>query len=156
MITQNLISVLKENFKLKWSGIHGMSHWIRVKENGLRLASLNGAQTRIVEAFAFMHDSCRMNDGHDPEHGVRAGVFARRLVNEKKLLLLPDELEILVRACEGHNVGRTVEEITVCTCWDADRLDLGRVGVTPNPKYLCTEAAKQPEIIAWAYERSLG
>jgi hypothetical protein len=45
-------------------------------------------------------------------------------------------------------------EITVQTCWDADWLDLGRVGIMPDPRYLCTIAAKQPEFLNWAYERS--
>ncbi len=51
--------------------------------------------------------------------------------------------------------GLTIEEITVLTCWDADRLDLGRVGIRPNARYLCTEPAKDPAFITWAYERSL-
>jgi hypothetical protein len=34
-------------------------------------------------------------------------------------------------------------DITVQTCWDADRLDLPRVGIQPLPQFLCTEAAKK-------------
>jgi uncharacterized protein len=33
-------------------------------------------------------------------------------------------------------------------------LDLGRVGITPHPKYLCTEEAKRPEVITWAHGRT--
>jgi uncharacterized protein len=33
--------------------------------------------------------------------------------------------------------------ITVQTCWDADRLDLGRVGIKPDPKRLFTEEGKK-------------
>jgi len=44
----------------------------------------------------------------------------------------------------------------VQTCWDADRLDLGRVGKKPDPLRLCTAAARKPEIISAAYARSLG
>ena len=40
--------------------------------------------------------------------------------------------------------------MTIQTCWDDDRLDLGRVGVTLHPNRLCTEAAKRPETIKWA------
>ena len=42
------------------------------------------------------------------------------------------------------------------TCYDSDRLDLGRIGVEiePDPDYLCTDVAKDPEMIVWAYERS--
>lgn len=155
IITPGLISILRENFVLDWWGIHGAPHWARVKENGLRLAEITGAKIRVVQAFAFLHDSCRKNDWVDSEHGLRAGEFARSLVQKGDLLLSPDELELLVRACEGHSSGQTIEDITVCTCWDSDRLDLGRVGMKPNARYLCTEAAKSRVFIAWAYERSI-
>jgi uncharacterized protein len=38
-------------------------------------------------------------------------------------------------------------------CWDADRLDLGRVGVTPAAHRLCTDAAR--DLIEWADERAV-
>jgi uncharacterized protein len=44
----------------------------------------------------------------------------------------------------------------VQTCWDADRLDLGRVGKRPDPRRLCTPAARDRDVIEWAYRRSLG
>ena len=140
MITRDLIGVLREHFVLEWVGIHGAPHWARVRANGLRLASFTGARTRVVEAFAFVHDSCRIDDDRDPEHGSRAAEFARTPVRRKTLPLPPDEMELLARACEGHSDGHTVDDITVCTCWDADRLDLGRVGLRLDPKYLCTDA----------------
>lgn len=155
MITKDLIVILRDHFALEWAGIHGAPHWARVRENGLRLAKVTGAQTKVLEAFAFVHDSCRINDFEDPEHGYRAADFARRLVRDRKLHLAHEELELLVRACEDHSTGETLEDITVCTCRDADRLDLGRVGVVPNPKYLCTIPAKDPAFIRWAYDRSL-
>ena len=64
----------------------------------LVLASFTGARARVVEAFAFVHDSCRIDDDADPEHGARVAEFARRLVHRKTLPLLPDEMELLVRA----------------------------------------------------------
>jgi uncharacterized protein len=54
-----------------------------------------------------------------------------------------------------HTKAATHDNITVQTCFDADRLDLGRVGKKPNAKFLCTDAAKSKEMIAWAYERSV-
>jgi uncharacterized protein len=45
-------------------------------------------------------------------------------------------------------------DITVLTCWDADRLDLGRVGIRPAAHRLCTDAARDPAMIEWAYRRS--
>jgi uncharacterized protein len=40
------------------------------------------------------------------------------------------------------------------TCWDADRLDLGRIGIRPKGTKLCTSAARDPAVIEWAYQRS--
>lgn len=155
MITPELITILRNHFELDWTGVHGAPHWARVRHNGIALARRTGAQTRVVEAFAFLHDSCRINEYIDPEHGLRAAEFARHLVHQKKLLLEKNELELLVRACEGHSNGGMAEDITVCTCWDADRLDLGRVGIKPDPRYLCTEIAKHHVFIELAYQRSV-
>ena len=32
-------------------------------------------------------------------------------------------------------------------CWDADRLDLWRVGIDPDPERLCTAHARKPEVL---------
>jgi uncharacterized protein len=46
-------------------------------------------------------------------------------------------------------------DVTVLTCWDADRLDLGRVGIRPDPTYLCTAAARDTDMLTWSYRRSV-
>jgi uncharacterized protein len=61
----------------------------------------------------------------------------------------------LMEAIRWHSHGRTEAHPTVQVCWDSDRLDLGRVGIIPDPQYLCTDAAKDPAMIRWAYEQSL-
>lgn len=154
MIDQALIRVLRGQFTLDWRGIHGVSHWTRVRENGLRLAEVTGANARVVELFAFLHDSRRRSDGTDPEHGLRASLFARSLAGSA-FDLAPAELDLLAAACHGHSDGLIVGDVTVLTCWDADRLDLGRVGIRPHPARLGTEAARDPAVLEWAYQRSL-
>jgi uncharacterized protein len=67
-----------------------------------------------------------------------------------------DELNDLVTACKGHSDGLCEGSVTVLTCWDADRLDLGRVGIKPHPNRLCTDAARDPAVIEWVYRRSIG
>jgi uncharacterized protein len=154
VITPHLISMLRNRFSLDWQGVHGAPHWARVRENGLKLTEFTGANTRVVELFAFIHDSCRENEWRDPQHGLRAGAFVKTLAGTV-LTLNQAEIKLLVVACEGHSDGLLQEDITVCTCWDADRLDLGRVGIRPDPTKLCTTAAKLPEMIEWAYKRSI-
>jgi uncharacterized protein len=119
------------------------------------LAKLTGARETVVEAFSFLHDSCRKDDNHDPEHGARAAEFARQLVASKVLILDAGDLELLTIACRWHSHGGVLDDVTICTCWDADRLDLGRIGIRPDPARLCTEAAMSPDMLEWAYKRSV-
>jgi len=155
MIDEELVRIIRDQFPLDWSGIHGVPHWTRVRETGLRLAELTGAKSKVIELFAFLHDSRRMSDGHDPEHGARAAVFAQTLAGSA-FQLDETDLDLLLVACREHSDGLSVGDITVLTCWDADRLDLGRVGTMPTPERLCTTAARDPVILEWAYRRSVG
>jgi uncharacterized protein len=68
--------------------------------------------------------------------------------------LAEEEFELLRYACAYHTSGMTEADITVQTCWDADRLDLGRIGVMPDPRRLCTDAAKESSTIEWACRQS--
>jgi uncharacterized protein len=154
MIDQELVRRIREQFSLKWDGIHGASHWARVRENGLRLAETTGAKPNVIELFAFLHDARRLNDDYDPEHGMRAALFAQTLAGTA-FELEPKDLDLLMAACRGHSDGLTTGDITVLTCWDADRLDLGRVGIRPTAERLCTAPARDPVILEWAYKRSL-
>jgi len=79
LLTSDFFAAVRERFALDWKGIHGVPHWARVRVNGLAIAQLNGARADVVELFAFLHDSCRQNDGRDPEHGLRAVEFAASL-----------------------------------------------------------------------------
>jgi uncharacterized protein len=147
-----LEQVLRE-YMLEAYGIHGVLHWGRVLENGLRLAKVTGANEQVVALFALLHDSRRRNDGYDPAHGRRGAELAREL--RGSLFELADaEFHRLFEACAHHTRGLTDADVTIQTCWDADRLDLGRVGTTPSPKRLCTKAARNPLWIRWAHGRA--
>lgn len=152
-VRRELIAVVERGFALPLDGIHGQAHWRRVHGNGSRLAELNGADLDTVQLFAYLHDSRRVDDGWDLDHGRRAADFVESL--QGSLLDLPAEsLERLAFACAFHSDGLTEADITVQTCWDADRLDLGRIGIQPDPGRMCTSAARDPAIIRWAVRRS--
>lgn len=153
-LTRPLIEAIRSRYALEWHGIHGVSHWARVRLNGLKLATATGANCKVVELFAFLHDTCRIDDGYDRNHGWRAARFAESLLGTH--IFLPDhEFDLLLQACGGHTGGERHHNVTVQTCWDADRLDLGRVGIVPDPARLCTAAAQAPDMIEWAYRRSI-
>lgn len=75
-----LWQLVTKQFQLAADSIHGPSHWMIVRRNGLYLAKLHGADPEVVRLFA--------------------------------------------------------------VCLDADRLDLGRVGIIPDPQLLSTTTAK--------------
>jgi uncharacterized protein len=139
---------------LDWQGIHGAPHWARVKHNGLHLAKANGADLKVVELFAFLHDARRENDGRDPAHGERAAELVDELEG-RFFSLMAAERRLLELACRDHSAGGLQADIPVQTCWDADRLDLGRVGKRPDPARLCTPEARRPDFLADCYRRSL-
>jgi uncharacterized protein len=145
-ITPGLVALLRQEFRLEWQGLHGAPHWARVRHNGLELARLTGANTRVIEYFAFLHDVCRESDGHDAGHGPRAARFALS-IREGYIDLDEEEFALLIAAIEGHTAGGQHEDVTVSSCWDADRLDLARVEITPDPDRLCTTAARDREKI---------
>jgi uncharacterized protein len=145
---------IRGQYRLPWRGIHGVTHWARVFENGLRLAARTGARIEVVSLFAVFHDSRRLNEGHDPDHGRRGSDLAASL-RGTTFELADEDFALLKIACDQHTDGLTTGDVTVQTCWDADRLDLGRVGTKPNPQRLCTAIAKETTTISWAFERSI-
>ena len=116
---------------------------------GLGIAcQVDGCDTDLVLLFALFHDSQRFNESDDPEHGLRAG----RLAHEMRGVLQLDEgrLNRLVDACNRHDRGEITGDPTIGACWDADRLNLWRVGITPDVRLLSTTAARDPDLIAEA------
>ncbi len=121
-------------------GIHGPGHWARVERNGLLIIAENGGDPDILRLFALFHDSRRINDHIDPGHGARGARFAESLRGE--LSSISDEgFDLLCEACEGHTDVIHHADPTIQACWDADRLDLPRVGISPDSKYLNTAFA---------------
>ena len=123
-----------------WSP-HGPNHWKNVERNGLQLARLNGADETIIRLFAVFHDVERQSEGTDPGHGARAAELVEQLYGHN-LLAAGVDLETLLDACRGHNDGLTSSDLTIGTCWDADRMDLPRVGITPKPEKMSTPHGK--------------
>ncbi len=155
MISQELIHSILGRHALPWEGTHGVPHWAMVLENGKRLSVITGGKLRVVELFAVFHDSQRINEGFGDDHGRRAAKLARDL-HGIHYELDDGDVELLIQACELHTEGYLEGDITIQTCWDADRLDLGRVGSTPREEKLCTDGARDPGLLGWAIKRGEG
>lgn len=143
-----LIKTIKDQFILDINSIHGLFHWEKVKEIGDYLAKYTRADKEIVRLFAYLHDAKRESEDYDPDHGLRAAGYAQMLFDRGFLPLDQEQLDKLKYACTRHSEHNAQsDDITVQTCWDADRLDLCRLGITPDSKFLYTEIGKKPETI---------
>ncbi len=154
LLTPSLLSRILWDYELPPTGVHGVAHWARVLENGRRVGALTpGADLDVIELFAVFHDSRRINESIDYNHGRRGAELARRLRGE--LFDLDDaRFALLTYACDEHTSGKIEADPTVQVCWDADRLDLLRVGTRPRGERLCTGAARRTEIMDWANRRA--
>jgi uncharacterized protein len=146
LLSQELIEAIRENFALRWNGVHGIHHWIRVREAAIFLARESGGNPGVAELFAFLHDSCRRSDGCDNGHGERAANFIARLPLEE--VLSPNEIGMLQFACRHHTRQRYHDDPTIRCCWDADRLDIERVGLVIDTGCLNSATARNAGTIA--------
>ena len=157
-IVHKAMAVVRPQFRLHFAGgVHGLPHWSRVWFHGRALATSLDVDPAVPAWFAFLHDSQRHNDGRDPAHGARAADFAVRLRRQGVI----DELDhpAFERLCEAmrlHSDGHTTGDAAVLACWDADRLDLARVGIQPEPRRLCTGAARDASTIGAAVRMAEG
>jgi len=126
----------------KSGSIHGVAHWKQVEWNGIHLSSRTDADILVVRLFAWFHDSRRRNDSFDPGHGRRGAAYAKTL--RKQVFDLEDAaFEKLIIACTLHTDEFQNDDPTIGTCWDADRLDLGRVGIRPSALFMSTAFGKE-------------
>jgi uncharacterized protein len=137
-----LWSLATENFVLGPRSDHGPKHWRKVERNGLALAAETGADRLVVRLFAVLHDSKRRNEFADPEHGPRAAAWAAKL-RGVHFQVSDAQFDLLCQACREHDQGHVSFDATIGTCWDADRLELPRVEITPDPEFMSTPTGKR-------------
>ncbi len=134
-------NVLQKTYVM-FNGVHGMEHSLNVMVNGVLLSLLNGANLKVITLFAVNHDIRRFDDHTDPEHGKRAAILLRALRRNNKIELEESEFEELCCACENHTAQTKSGNITIDTCYDADRLDLTRIGIAPDPNRMATQLGR--------------
>lgn len=153
----DFLNLIIDQFKLDIESEHGIGHWKKVEKIGNYLAKYTKAGLEIINLFSYFHDSKRENKGRDPEHGLRASLFIKELHDKGVLSLSEKQLNQLTFACQYHSNSKIKSnDITIQTCWDADRLDLWRVGAIPDPSLLNTAIAKQEKAIEFSLKLSRG
>ena len=155
---KDFLRYLIDNFRLDPNNSpHGVAHWMRVMRNGLEIGrNLEGANLKVIRLFAILHDSERVAEMQDREHGFRAAMMAHvHNGHEDTFTVTPDEMELLTTALTFHSDGYLTDCPTVGACWDADRLDLLRVGIHANPDLLCHAYSKQFSVMYAANQRAV-
>ncbi|HEY7179142.1 MAG TPA: hypothetical protein VH305_08210 [Gaiella sp.] len=139
----SLVEVVLPRAWRRDSTLHGDDHWRCVAATGIALAPAVGNVDRtLVFCFGLLHDTRRLTDSVDPEHGARAASFAAELRGEGTLALDDERFAQLESALVHHSSGLVSGDPTTGTCWDADRLHLPRVAIRPRPALLSTRAAR--------------
>lgn len=141
MDSERIRAELAAQFQLGAGSLHGPAHWATVEAHAVRLAEASGGDVAVCRWFAVFHDAARLDEGYDAGHGERGAALV--LQYRPRLPLVDAQIELLIQACRGHERGFVSIEPTIGACWDADRLDLVRVGMTPRAEYMSTVAGKE-------------
>jgi len=146
MIAEHYIrEVLRESSTLNHlqSRVSGLDHWFRVWKNAQILAqSTSGVDMEVVAIFALFHDSMQVDEHDDPDHGMRGWFLWEYLYDGSGHIFSPNRDRLVAEACEDHSKGYTHPDPTIGVCWDADRLDLHRKGIWPDPRFMSTGAGR--------------
>jgi uncharacterized protein len=149
IIPEEVLKKIIDEFYIKDSFIHGTPHWSRVFYYGHLLSELNDYDKENIAFFSIFHDSKRLNDHEDPEHGLRGAEFFKTF--DKIIKIKPEQKEIIYEACKVHNYLKQSDSLEVGLCLDSDRLDLWRVGVNPHDDYLHINHSKTDRIKNFTY-----
>lgn len=117
---------------------HGVEHWDRVAKFG-EILYAEGADKDVIMAFAYLHDCERKENGEDYDHGMRASLLIDTIRETELFFLNDSQIGKLKRACELHTIEHRTGDETIDICFDADRMDLLRVGIKPLPDKMATK-----------------
>lgn len=132
--------IIFNSYTLK-QGIHGIDHVKRVVENAKIIAKKecpNNYDDIVIGAY--LHDIGRIDDNGGNEHAFRGFEISKQLLakywphlNHKKILT----------AIKEHADSLITDDPLIGSIWDADRLDLTRLGIKINLELLSTQTAKK-------------
>ena len=118
--------------------IHGIDHWDRVARNGEAL-HVPDADMEVVLSFAYLHDVERLTDAYDVEHGPKAAELIDQIRKSVLDFLDDKQIGLLKDACTFHTTVLRTGNPTIDACFDADRLDLPRAFIIPDPDRMATK-----------------
>ncbi len=120
--------------------LHGISHLRRVAILSGRLANAVGEDVESAVVMGFLHDCARRNDKNDIDHARDSEVLARGLIERFYSHL---DVDRICEAIAGHADGEVTSDPFTGCLWDADRMELKRIGRTIDLDLLSTKVAKR-------------
>ena len=143
----DILDLIIRDLKINLYGYHGIKHWERVYKNTKILADHYKIESEVFELFSILHDSKREDEYRDEEHGLRASLFTKQLLEKGLIVLNSEDSNRLLFACKNHTIkdrhNSLCKDLIVQICFDSDKLDLGRVGIVPDARKMLTSRAKQ-------------
>ena len=132
--------IIFNSYTLK-EGLHGLNHVKRVVENAKTIAK-NECPNHYDDIVmgAYLHDIGRVNDNGGNEHALQGFEISKQLLAKYWPHL--DHRKILT-AIKEHADSLITDDPLIGSIWDADRLDLTRLGIKINPELLSTKTAKK-------------
>jgi uncharacterized protein len=151
-----LLAEARNGALLAHEKMHGEPHWRGVAWAGLKIREVfPSIRGDLLTAFAVLHDCRRETDDRDPEHGDRAARVAVRSGTLKRLVGAEGR-ELVAEACRLHERGQTRPETpTIGACWDADRVNLVRLGFRLDTRYFTVLSGEDGTLDALAGEARL-
>ncbi len=136
-VLSQVLELVRTGAPLLASKFHGESHWERVALTGMAIwARVPVADPLVVVLFALLHDSRRVDEGYDPDHGGRAAQLVGEMLQAGRLPISNRQADLIQQACSEHSWAKRTEDPTLGACWDADRIDLRRFEIALDPARL--------------------
>lgn len=143
-----LVDACSSGAALVESDTHGERHWRAVARVGAELVAVDPEpDSDVLFLFALLHDARRELETRDPEHGPRAAVLAADLRERGLFQLDDDRFARLDEACRLHDTGAVSDDPTIGACYDADRINLTRLGFTIDHALLSRPVSRDDAFI---------
>lgn len=122
------------------TNIHGLHHLCRVAYLAGRFAASMHTCVESAVVGGYLHDCARQDDGDGNAHAHDSANLACQIMKSYYFHL---DIE---RICSGiycHADGTTTADPLIGCIWDADRIDLTRLGIEVNEEFLSTDIGKR-------------
>ncbi len=120
--------------------IHGINHLRQVAYLAGRFAASNNTCVETAVIGGYLHDCARQDDSGGNAHAHESAELAKNIITNYYPKIDADKL---YNAIYYHADGLVSRDPLLGYIWDADRITLTRLGITPQFELLSTEIAKR-------------